>query len=239
MVPIGLAPDDWRYAPTATRAMIGTGGVDGRRPARIGIETGGDGTMMRTRREARPVDSRTVATAGVMLALVFVMTRLPQVPIGNAGYIHLGDAAIYVASFLFGPVVGAFAAAFGTTLVDLSTGYGSFAPGTFLIHGVQGLAAALLAWRRGVLPMLVAVVVGGVIVVAGYFVYQWLALGQGLGPAVQGLGLNTVQVAVGGALGILITIAVRRAYPPVTTFGQHSSWDEEPYGTSHTTGATR
>ena len=186
--------------------------------------------MRRVNRDQPTADARTIATAGVMLAFVFVMTRLPQVPIGNAGYIHLGDAAIYVASFLFGPVVGAFAAAVGTTLVDLTTGYGSFAAGTFIIHGLQGLVAALIAWRRGIAPMIVAVLVGGAIVVFGYFLYQWIVLGQGIGPAVEGIALNAVQVSVGGAVGVLLAGAVRRAYPPVVTFGQRVSWQEEPRG---------
>ena len=181
----------------------------------------------RSRPAAPAIDSRVIAVAGMMLALVFVLTRVPQVPIGAGGYIHLGDAAIYAASFLFGPIVGVFAAAFGTMFSDLSAGYGSYAPGTFVIHGVQGLVAGLIAWRKGLPAMIIAAVVGGAIVVAGYFVYQWLILGEGVGPATAALGLNTVQVVVGAVLGIALVLAVRQAYPPVTTFGQATVWDDK------------
>ncbi len=142
-------------------------------------------------------DPRTIALAGVMFALVFVMTYVPKVPIGPGGYVHLGDAAIYATSFLFGPVVGFFAAAFGTTFSDLAAGYGSYAPGTFVIHGLQGLIAAVIAWRRGVPRMVVAAVIGGAIVVGGYFLYQWLVLREGIGPAGAALWPNTFQVLTG------------------------------------------
>lgn len=67
-------------------------------------------------------DPRRIAVGGVMPAFVFVMTYVPKVPVGSVGYVHLGDAAIYAAAFLFGPVVGLFAAAVGTTLADLVAG---------------------------------------------------------------------------------------------------------------------
>lgn len=180
----------------------------------------------RPRTFAPVVDSRTIAIAGMMLAFVFVMTWVPKVPFAG-GYIHLGDAAIYAASFLFGPIVGVFAAAFGTAFSDLAAGYGNYAPGTFVIHGVQGLVVGFMAWRRGWQAMVPAVIVGGVIVVGGYFVYQWLVLAEGRGPAIAALGMNTLQVTVGGILGIAVVLAVRRAYPPVASFGQPTVWEDQ------------
>lgn len=179
----------------------------------------------RPRRPTSGIDSRLIAIAGAMLALVFVLTWVPKVPIPG-GYIHLGDAAIYAASFLFGPLVGLFAAAFGTMFSDLAAGYGSYAPGSFAIHGIQGLVAGYMAWRRGLTAMILATVVGGAIVVGGYFVYQWLILGEGVGAAGASVLLNILQVVVGGGLGIALVIAVRRAYPPVDTFGQATVWDD-------------
>jgi energy-coupling factor transport system substrate-specific component len=172
------------------------------------------------------VDARVVAMAGIMIAFVFVMTYVPKISIGAAGYIHLGDAAIYAASFLFGPVVGLVSAAVGPTLADLVAGYGSFAPGTLIIHGLQGLAAAWIGWRRGVSRQVVAAFVGGVIVLVGYFLYQWLVLRQGLGAAAEAVPLTIVQVVAGGVLGIAATQLVIRAYPPVLEFGQKVTWHE-------------
>lgn len=180
----------------------------------------------RSRSLAPVIDSRTIALAGMMLALVFVLTWLAKIPV-LSGYIHLGDAAIYAASFLFGPIVGLFAAAFGTAFADLASGYGAWAPASFIFHGLQGLVAGYMGWRRGLTAMVGAAVVGGAIVVAGYFVYEAVILGVGVGPASAFLGPNTLQVVVGGVLGIILVMAVRRAYPPVTTFGQETAWEDK------------
>ena len=179
------------------------------------------------RRSGGETDPRTITLAGDMFALVYVMTYVHKVPIGPGGYVHLGDASLYAAAVLFRPVVGFFAAAVGTAFSDLAAGYGSYAPGTFVIHGVQGLLAAIIAWRRGMPRMITAAVVGGAIVVGGYFLYQWLVLREGLGPAGAALWPNTFQVITGGVLGVLLTTAVQRAYPPVASLGQRPAWTEE------------
>ena len=46
------------------------------------------------------VDVRLIAATAVMIAVVFVMTRVVQITIGPGGYIHFGDIALYVASFV-------------------------------------------------------------------------------------------------------------------------------------------
>lgn len=55
-------------------------------------------------------------------------------------------------------------------------------------------------------------------------------LREGIGAAATGIGFNTTQVIVGGTLGILLTCAVIRAYPPVTGFGERPTWREEARG---------
>lgn len=185
----------------------------------------------------RGFDARMIAATGVMIAVVFVMTRFITFTIGPGGYLHLGDIAIYVAAFLFGPLVALIAGAVGTSLADLHLGYGAWAPGTFVIHGLQALVAGLIAWRRGLTPMVIAGVVGGAIVVVGYFLYQWAMVSAGsLDPdegetafatAANYLTANMFQVGVGIAVAIPLVLAVRQAYPPIRRWGAGPSWVEE------------
>jgi len=116
------------------------------------------------------LSARLVAIIGVMIAVVFVATFSVKIPIPG-GYIHFGDIAIYFASFIFGPIVGVLAGAIGPTLSDLLS-YPSYAPGTFVIHGLQGLVAGMIGWRAGVPRMILAVIAGGAIIVGGYFLYD-------------------------------------------------------------------
>jgi uncharacterized membrane protein len=185
----------------------------------------------------RGFDARLIAAAGVMIAVVFVMTRSVQITIGPGGYVHFGDIAIYVASFLLGPIVGLIAAAAGTSLADVSSGYGSFAPGTFVIHGLEGLAAGLIAWRGGLRRMIIAVIVGGAIVVVGYFLYQLIFIPAGVLDADEGKSAfatalaavwpNTFQVGFAAIIAIPLVLAIRQAYPPIKRWGAGPSWVEE------------
>jgi energy-coupling factor transport system substrate-specific component len=186
---------------------------------------------------ARGFDARMIAATGVMLAVVFIMTRSVTFNIGPGGYIHTGDIAIYVAAFLFGPVVAFIAGGAGTALADLNLGFGAWAPGSFVIHGLQAFVAGLIAWRRGLVPMIVAAVVGGLIVVVGYFLYQWAMVSAGsLDPdegetafatAANYLTANLFQVAVAAVVAIPLVLAIRQAYPPIRRWGAGPSWVEE------------
>ena len=186
------------------------------------------------------VDVRLIAAAAVMIAVVFVMTRVVQITIGPGGYIHFGDIALYVASFLFGPIVGAVAGGTGTALADLSSGFGAWAPGTFIIHGLQAFVAGLIAWRGGLARTIVAVIVGGAIVVVGYFLYQWILISAGsfdsfqadegksaFATAAAAVWPNTFQVLIAAIVAVPLIIAIRQAYPPVRRWGAGPSWVEE------------
>ena len=76
-----------------------------------------------------------LAVAGVMAALVFVMTYLPKVPVPiTGGYIHLGDGMIFLGAILLGPV-GIASAAVGSALSDL---VGGLYPADFPHQGTDG-----------------------------------------------------------------------------------------------------
>jgi uncharacterized membrane protein len=178
------------------------------------------------------LNARVIAIMGVMIAVVFVTTFVVKIPMPvPAGYVHPGDAVIYMAAFLFGPLVGFAAGAFGTAFADLATGtYANYAPGSFVIHGIQGLVAGAIAWRGGVNRMILAAIVGGVILVSGYFIYDLLILQIGIGAAASGLGFNILQGIAGAVLAIPLVLAIRQAYPPILTWAYQPTWEEEKPG---------
>jgi len=169
---------------------------------------------------------RLIAVVGVMTAVVFVATRLIQVPIPG-GYVHLGDSMIYFSAFTFGPLTGGVAGAFGATLADLTSGYANYAPATFIIHGAEGVLAGLIAWRAGVWRMIAAAIVGGLVIVGGYFLYDFFVLRIGSGAAVTDLWFNVGQAVSGGIIGTILAAAVRLAYPPATMWTVQQRWREQ------------
>jgi uncharacterized membrane protein len=159
-----------------------------------------------------------------MSAVVFVLTRMVQIPTPAGGYIHLGDAAIFFSAFAFGPWVGGIAGGLGTALADATSGFAQWAPFSFVVHGLQGFVVGLmvLGARRtiggsaqvGWYRLVLAAAVGSLIVVGGYFVAGTIL--EGVGVAVAEILPNVVQALSGAVIGTLLYVAVRQAYPPLT-----------------------
>jgi uncharacterized membrane protein len=94
--------------------------------------------------------TRDLALAGIMTALVLVITRTFVVPIPQTkGFFNLGEAGVYMAAVLFGPVIGAFAGGVGSALADLTLGYAQYAPFTLVIKGVEGALVGVIARSAG------------------------------------------------------------------------------------------
>ncbi|MBN1642645.1 MAG: ECF transporter S component [Anaerolineae bacterium] len=159
-------------------------------------------------------DVRRIALVVVMAAVVFVLTRWGSVPNPVGGYMHLGDVGATFAALSFGPWLGFLIAGGGMALADLTSPYASFAAGTLVIHGVQAVVIALIGRRRKTWLMLVGAVAGGLVVVGGYVLYEWLILRWTLARALGEIPFNAVQVSL-GLLGVPLYLLVIRAYPPL------------------------
>lgn len=167
----------------------------------------------------RSFDPRILAMTAVMTAIVFVLTRMVQVPTPAKGYIHLGDAAIFFSALAFGPWVGAAAGGLGTALADITSGFPQWAIFSFLIHGLQGWIVGWTSERwAGTKGLILSTVLGAVVVVVGYLAAGSLL--SGVGAALSELPLNIIQVTAGAVVGVSLFVAVRQAYPPLLRLGR-------------------
>lgn len=142
-----------------------------------------------------------LAYGGMMAALVFVATSFLKIPVSvTQGYIHLGDGFILLGAALLGaPAIAA--AAIGSMLADLLGGYTMYILPTFLIKGAVALVAVHAFARQRPLPVtLIWLVLAEAVMVAGYFLVEWLVLGYGLAAALGAVVPNIVQ----GASGVII-----------------------------------
>ncbi|WP_422481064.1 ECF transporter S component [Pleomorphochaeta sp. DL1XJH-081] len=165
-----------------------------------------------------------IALIAVLTAVVVVFTLMVRVPTPIRGYISLCDVVITFAAFLFGPWVAAIAGGLGTGIADLIGGYAQWAPLSFVIHGVQGMLIAIIAragMRSGVpgdaklFKMALGGVVGMIIMTGGYYIAGGFL--YGFEAALVEIPLNLMQSGVGVVLGIAVSRAVLKAYPPVRT----------------------
>lgn len=159
--------------------------------------------------------------AAVFAALVFIVTsQIPPIPIpATSGYFNVGETVIYVAALLFGASVGALSGGIGAMLADIYLGFGVFAPGTLVIKGIEGAIVGFLNLKlkkyiqNVTLCAVISVIVGGSEMVAGYFLYEQLALGLSFSVALAEAPFNAVQMLVGLIIALPIMHAVLRVFP--------------------------
>ena len=137
--------------------------------------------------------------ASLMACLVLLGTILFRIPIPmTQGYVHLGDAMIYIAVLLLGKKQGAAAAALGSSLGDILGGFAFWAPWTFIIKFAMAYIAGSLIEKTS---KIVSMTAGGLVMCAGYLVAERVMYGSWALAAV-GIPWNVGQFAVGIAVSL-------------------------------------
>jgi len=165
------------------------------------------------RRRFRSVN--VVAVTGVSTALVAVSTKVINIPVpATNGYINIGDTMVMLVAMLFGPVVGAFAGGVGSAIGDVISGYPGWAPITLIIKGIEGLTVGYISQRlEGTAGLVVAGTIGGILMVSGYFFFEYYAFG--FTSAYSELPGNLVQAVTGIIVGTGLAKAIKGRYPEV------------------------
>ncbi len=185
--------------------------------------------------------TRDLAQAALMTALVFVITRTFVIPIPQTkGFFNLGEAGVFMAAILFGPVVGAVAGGVGSALADLSLGYAQYAPFTLVIKGLEGALVGLIArgssrqaWTLGLVAgtiagvWLFAVETAAVRIAAGVLLITALGALALLAGRQGGHAAARVAGMIGGGLIMVAGYFVSQAY--VLGLGPLAALAEIPY----------
>jgi uncharacterized membrane protein len=152
----------------------------------------------------------------LFIALVALATMVIKIPIvATNGYINLGDSLIFVGALLLGSRLGFLAGGFGSALADLLLGYAHWAPFTLIIKGLEGFIVGYLAHRnfisdRPSFPVtLVSLVIGGALMVIGYFLTA--ALLYGYAASLAEITGNLVQAGGSIAIALPLSLALKRS----------------------------
>jgi uncharacterized membrane protein len=161
-----------------------------------------------------------LALAAIFGALAAAVTMSFVIPIpATSGYFNLGEAIVYTAALVFGPFVGGFAGGSVAIADILVPGAAQFAPGTLVIKGLEGVIVGFLNRKLqkhtsnlGLIAA-ISVVVGGLEMVVGYFIYEQLFLGYSMAAALVEVPFNIVQMVVGLVVAVPIMYVVLRVFP--------------------------
>ncbi len=153
--------------------------------------------------------TKTLIVSGILAALIFVVTYLIPIPIGNKGaYMNIGDCVIYCSGMLVGGPWAAAAAGIGSALADLALGASIYIPATLIVKGLMGFACAMLMKNAKITRFVLACIVGGAIMVVGYGVYEWIIAGWAY--AVGTAPFNLIQWVAGVVGAVALYYPVKR-----------------------------
>jgi uncharacterized membrane protein len=149
---------------------------------------------------------------GMMVALVTVGTFINIPTPGNiGGLVHLGTLITFAIAIKYGPKYGAIAGGIGAMIFDIYFIYLLWAPATLLIRLLMGYVVGSIAHYKlkegkDSLFNFIALTVGGVIIVVGYFLFQSFILGlmgetngdyYGVSAALISIPGNVIQYLIG------------------------------------------
>ena len=145
--------------------------------------------------------------AAVFAAMIFALTRFIQIPVpGGAGYLHFGDAMIYIVASTLGGPWALLASALGAALAGLSSGFAVYAPISAIVKVLIALPFALVNKKseKILTPLTICLTIpSGVITVLGYFLGDLIV---NKAYAVADIPMNIVQ-AVGSAIIFVVISA--------------------------------
>ena len=120
--------------------------------------------------------TRMVVMSAMLASLTCVATMIIKIPTPLHGYANLGDCIVLLSAFLMPVSYGFCAAAIGSALADVLSGYAMYAPATFIIKGLMALS--------------------------GYFVFEGFL--YGFEASLVNIPANAMQGIVGLIMGFLL-----------------------------------
>jgi len=116
-----------------------------------------------------------VGIVAAFATLAFVGTTIVRIPIpATGGYFNLGDTFVMIAALLYGPLIGGLVGLIGPAAAD-AIGFPQFILATAIVKGLEGAAVGAIGGKTKSTSagrVIIALVVGIIILVAGYFIFE-------------------------------------------------------------------
>ena len=146
---------------------------------------------------------------GVFCAMIFIFTMFIKFPVAS-GYVHFGDALVYLCASLLGPW-GIIAGALAEGLADVAGGFAVYFPATVIVKALIAFPFAflnsktekILSIKSSLLTLL-----SGAITVLGYFIADMII---DKAYAVVDIPGNLIQAAGSAVIFIVIAAAFDKA----------------------------
>lgn len=174
------------------------------------------GEMISSRHNVQSKTKELILTS-LAIGLVYVATAIIGIEIptlNKGGLIHLGTGMLYIMAILLGPKKGAIAGALGMGMFDFFSPYIIWTPTTVITRAIMGLIVGYIAYSGGkqassTARNIIAMIVGGLWMLVGYYIGESLTFGNWLTP-IQSISGNIAQIAVGLPVALFLVEAIKR-----------------------------
>jgi len=148
----------------------------------------------------------------LMICVIAVTTMFFKIPVPFAnGYVHLGDAMIFMAVMMLGIKYGATASAIGSAMGDVLSGFAIWAPWTLVIKGAMAVLMGLFIMMSGKKPVgrMAGMTFAGLWMTGGYFVAEGVMYGN-WAVALLGIPWNVGQFVTGMIIATALSAALHK-----------------------------
>lgn len=159
---------------------------------------------------------RELSLTALFMALILVSTLTIRIPIPlTQGYVHLGDAMIYLGVCFLSRRNAVIAASIGSAMADIMSGYAMWVPWTLVVKAIMAFLTATIFRIHGSgdnnnrLRDITAMTAGGLFMTFGYFIAEAIMYGNPM-TALLGVPWNIGQFAIGIGVFSMIATAVKR-----------------------------
>lgn len=149
---------------------------------------------------------KNMCLAATFTAVVFVLTAYLQIP-SNTGYVHIGDAFIFLSACLLPTPYAVFVGAGGALLADCLTGYAIWAPASVIIKVLTALMFTNKKETIINLRNLLALIPAAVMCIGGYYLYEAFISGNFIAP-LSGIIGSVMQWLASSILFIILGVAL-------------------------------
>ena len=159
-----------------------------------------------------------IVLTALMMCLIMVSILFIRIPIPfTQGYVHIGDAMIFLAVLVLGWKYGALAAALGGALGDLIGGFAMWAPWTFAIKGIMAIILGIvimavsknesISQGKFLAGEIIGMIISGAFMTVAYYFAEGIMYGNWIVP-LMGIPWNIGQFAVGMVIAAVIATAL-------------------------------
>lgn len=155
--------------------------------------------------------TRKITMTALFAAMVYVATALIHLPVPmTSGYVHVGDAFIYLAAAMLPMHYAMAAGAIGAALADALGGYYLYVLPTLIIKALLVIPFSSRGEKIISLRNVIASVVASLIGIAGYFLTDWV-LYSNIVTAFSNMLVGMVQPFVSIVIYIMLGMALDKS----------------------------